>query len=46
MESFVLIICLVLSLVLGYIPVRWADRYKKEKMRKNREYLDRINKKK
>jgi len=43
MENFILIICLVFSFLLGLIPVNWAGRYKKEKFRKNRQYLDRLN---
>ncbi len=44
MENIILIICLVFSFSLGLIPVKWAGRHKKEKFRKNREYLDRISK--
>ncbi len=42
MEAAVLILCVVISFAIGWIPVKWSGNIKQLQNKKNREYLDHI----
>lgn len=43
MEAVVLILCVVISFAIGWIPVKWSGNLKRFQHKKNREYIDHIS---